>query len=74
MLSIDLSVTNHQLNIDPSTRNMAQLRRRESPEKDEAIMKIVYGLLDANFISEVRYNEWISNLVPVKKALGKWRI
>lgn len=31
------------------------------------------GLLDANFVSKVRYTKWISNVVLVKKALGKQR-
>lgn len=30
------------------------------------------GLLDAKFISEIKYPEWISNMVLVKKASGKW--
>lgn len=32
------------------------------------------GLLDAKFISEAKYTEWLSNMVLVKKALGKWRM
>ncbi|KAF8088931.1 hypothetical protein N665_0526s0004 [Sinapis alba] len=30
--------------------------------------------LDAGFITEVRYPEWLANLVVVKKKNGKWRI
>lgn len=30
------------------------------------------GLLDAMFILETKYPEWISNMVLVKKASGKW--
>ena len=30
--------------------------------------------LDANFIKEVYYLEWLANIVMVKKANGKWRM
>jgi len=31
-------------------------------------------LLDANFIEEAHYTTWLSNVVLVKKANGKWRM
>ena len=31
-------------------------------------------LLAANFIREVYYPEWLTNVVMVKKASGKWRM
>lgn len=37
-------------------------------------MKMVQGLLDANFIFKVRYTKWISNIVLVKNASRKWRM
>ena len=43
------------------------------PERAEAIEKQVKELLEAGFIREVRYSEWVSNVVMVKKANGKWR-
>lgn len=35
-------------------------------------MSTVKGLLDAKFISEAKYREFLSNFVLVKKASGKW--
>lgn len=32
------------------------------------------GLLQASFILEINYSEWSSNVVPVKKSSGKWRM
>lgn len=32
------------------------------------------GLSDAIFNFEVKYAKWLSNVVPGKKASGKWRI
>jgi hypothetical protein len=34
----------------------------------------VKELLDAGFIREIRYANWLSNVVIVKKANGKWRM
>ena len=31
-------------------------------------------LLDAGFVRESHYPEWVANVVMVKKASGKWRI
>ncbi|KAH9703019.1 BED-type domain-containing protein [Citrus sinensis] len=40
----------------------------------EAINTEVEKLLKAGFIREAKYPEWISNVVLVKKANGKWRM
>lgn len=50
ILNIDPSVAFHQLNIDHFTYYVAQLRRRQFPEKVEAAMSKVQRLLDVNFI------------------------
>ena len=44
------------------------------PERTEAIEKQVKELLEAEFIQEIRYAEWLSNVVMVKKANGRWRM
>jgi hypothetical protein len=31
-------------------------------------------LLDASFVQEVQYREWLVNVVMVKKKNGKWRM
>lgn len=49
-------------------------RRRQLLEKAEATTKIVRVLLDANFIYDLKYIEWLSNVVLVKKSYGKWRM
>lgn len=35
---------------------------------------MVKGLSDANFIYEVKYTKWLSNVVLVKRASGKWKM
>ena len=41
---------------------------------DKAIAKEVHELLNASFIKEVYYSEWLANMVIVKKANEKWRM
>ena len=43
-------------------------------ERDRAIAEEVQKLLDANFIQEVYYLDWLANVVMVKKVNGKWRM
>jgi hypothetical protein len=43
-------------------------------EKVEAAKLEVQRLLDAGFIREVTYPEWLVNVVMVKKKNGKWQM
>jgi len=54
MLGIDPSDACHQLTVNPSVSVVAQRRRKQSPEKLEAIEKVVKDLLEANFISKAK--------------------
>ncbi|MCI35412.1 hypothetical protein A2U01_0056633, partial [Trifolium medium] len=74
MPGIDPVIACHYLNVNPDAKYVAQRRRRQSTEKTEAAKTIVDGLVQAKFISEIRYTEWLSNAVLVKKDSGKWRM
>ena len=43
-------------------------------ERDKAIAEKVRKLLEAGFIREVYYPDWLANVVMVKKPNGKWRM
>ena len=43
-------------------------------ERDKAIAEEVRKLLEASFIREVYYPDWLANVVMVKKSNGKWRM
>jgi hypothetical protein len=43
-------------------------------EKGEAAMAEVQRLLDAGFIREAKYPEWLANVIMVRKKNGKWRM
>ena len=71
---IDPEIIMHQLQVDPSHQPTRQKRRIFSPERDIIINKEVRNLLEAGFILEVQYPEWLANVVVVKKKNGKWRV
>jgi hypothetical protein len=51
-----------------------QKLRKMSEEKTEAAKAKVQRLLDVGFIREVRYPQWLANIVMVHKKNGKWRM
>jgi hypothetical protein len=43
-------------------------------EKVKATKAEVHRLLDAGFIREVKYPQWLANIIMVRKKNGKWRM
>ena len=74
MPGIDPSVIVHRLNVLPSFSPIRQKKRVFAQERDKAIAEEVRKLLEADFIQEVYYLDWLANVVMVKKANGKWRM
>ncbi|XP_072071865.1 uncharacterized protein [Arachis hypogaea] len=74
MLGLDPEVTSHQLVIKPDAKPVAQQRRKMSQERAEEVARQTAGLLEAGFIKELEYSTWLSNVVVVKKASGRWRM
>ncbi|XP_074324061.1 uncharacterized protein LOC141660983 [Apium graveolens] len=74
MPEIDPNLITHKLNIDPTRKVMKQKKRTYAPNRLEAIKQEVEKLLEAGFIVEVQFFEWLATPVMVKKANGKWRM
>jgi ribonuclease HI len=74
MPGITADIISHKLSINRKTRPVKQRRRSFAPDRNAAIADEVQKLLDAGFIREVQYPEWLSNVVLVKKSNGKWRM
>ena len=74
MPGIDPSVVVHRLNVNPASSPIRQKKRVFAQERDKAIVEEVRKLLEADFIREVYYPDWLANVVMVKKANGKWRM
>ncbi|XP_075670357.1 uncharacterized protein LOC142640150 [Castanea sativa] len=63
MPDISRQVIQHKLNVDPEKKPIQQRRRVFAPERSQAITDEVNKLLQANFIREVYYPEWLANVV-----------
>ena len=68
------SIMTHSLSILPNSKPVKQRRRRHAGEKGEAVKVELAKLLKAGFVSPVQYPTWLSNIVMVTKANGKWRM
>ncbi|KAH9684964.1 Ribonuclease H [Citrus sinensis] len=74
MSGIDPEVACHKLAIKKGAQAVRQKKRCFNQERYDAINDEVEKLLKVGFIREVNYPEWISNVVLVKKANGKYRM
>ena len=74
MPGIDPSIMVHKLNVSPSFSQIRKKKQVFIQERDKVITEEVRKLLEANFIQEVYYPNWLANVIMVKKANGKWRM
>ena len=74
MVGINPEIISHKLNVDPSYKPVKQKRRKFAPERNQIINEEVQNLLSAGKIREVKYPEWLANVVVVRKKNGKWRV
>ena len=74
MPGIDPSVIVHRLNVNPDFPPVRQKKRVFAQELDKAVAEEVRKLLEAGFIREVYYPDWLANMVMVRKNSGKWRM
>ena len=74
MSGISLMVIIHALNVSLEARPVRQNKRKSAPDRIQAIKEETEKLHKARFIKEVQYLDWLSNVVMVKKASGKWRM
>ncbi|XP_031261313.1 uncharacterized protein LOC116119508 [Pistacia vera] len=73
MVGISPKVMCHKLNIDSKARPIRHKRRSIDVECSKALKDEIDKLLNINFIREVKYPDWLSNPVLVKKSNGKWQ-
>ena len=73
MIEINPTVASHMLNIIPKARLVRQKVRSFHQDCHQIIQTKVDNLLRAGFIREVKYPEWLANVVVVPKKGGKWR-
>lgn len=61
-------ITVHRLNMDPTVKHIRQKRKDFGPVEDAIIAGEVDKLMKAGHIEEVRYSDWVCNVVLVEKA------
>ncbi|KAJ9548227.1 hypothetical protein OSB04_020770 [Centaurea solstitialis] len=74
MVGIDPNIISHKLNVDPTFKPVKQKRRKFAPERNKVINEEVENLLKTGKIREVKYPDWLANVVVVQKKNGKWRV
>ena len=74
MVGISLVHASHKLNVVSSARPVRQRVRRSHLDRHPVIQAEVDNLLKVRFIREVRYLEWLANVVVVPKKGGNWRV
>jgi len=74
MPGLDRSIVEHRLPIKSGFRPHQQPAHRYNPIILPDIKAEITKLIEAKFIRQRRYAEWISNVVPVYKKNGKLRV
>ena len=74
MTGISPTHASHKLNVVPSAKLIRQRVRRFHLDYHQVIQAEVDNLLKAGFIREIKYPEWLANVVVVPKKGGKWRV
>ena len=74
MPGIDRKIIQHRLNVNLECKLVQQKRRIFASEHNKAVTEEVEKLLEADFIREVFYPNWLANVVMEKKSNGQWRM
>ena len=74
MIGIDSILASQKLNIVHAAKPIRQKVRSFHPDRHQIIKTKVDNLLKVGFIREVKYPEWLANVVVVPKKGDKWRV
>ncbi|RVW58039.1 hypothetical protein CK203_106958 [Vitis vinifera] len=66
MKGIHPSIASHKLNVFSTARPVRQRIRRFHPERQRVIQNEIDKLLEAGFIREVSYPDWLENIVVIR--------
>ena len=71
MLGLDPGMVAHALNIEPGAKPVVQPRRIFHPDVEARILQEVKNLLATRFIKPIEHQQWLPNIVPMKKKNRK---
>ena len=74
MAGIDPTLASHKLKVIAAIKLVRQKIRRFHPDRHQIIQTEADNLLSVGYIREVKYLEWLANVVVVLKKGGKWRV
>ena len=74
MTGISPTHASHKLNVVLSARQIKQRVRCFHLDRHQVIQVEVDNLLKAGLITEIKYPEWLVNVVVVPKKGSKWRV
>ena len=74
MVGISPTVASHKPNVLPTAKPVRQRVWRFHLDRRQIIQTKIDNLLARRFIREVKYPEWLANVVVVPKKGGKWRV
>jgi hypothetical protein len=72
LIGVSRKVIKHKLQVNPNAKPKKQKLHKMSKEKIDDVKVEVQRLLDAGFIREVTYPQWLANVVMVRKKNEKW--
>jgi hypothetical protein len=72
LVGVSREVIEHKLQVNPHSKPKKQKLCKMLEQKVAAAKAEVQRLLDARFIREVKYSQWLANIVMVRKKNGKW--
>lgn len=64
---VDQKEAMHRLHMDPSKKPVQKKKRIFAPERQKIIEEEIIKVLEADFIFEIDYLEWMTNVVLVQK-------
>ena len=70
MKGIHPSIVSHRVNVLPTARLVRQRVRRFHLDRQKIIRDEIDKLLEAGFIREVEYPDWLANVIVVPKKVA----
>ncbi len=70
----DTNIIQHTIPIKPNQKPFSQKLRRLNPKLLPSVEKEINRLYKSGIIVPIRFSDWISNLVPVRKKTGEIRL
>jgi len=74
MPEINPNFLHHRLTMDEKVKPVVLRRRKFNEDKRLVIQEETQKLLDVGHVREILYPEWLTNVVLVRKANGRWRM